>query len=87
VQAVADPVASQVDMYFGNASEMLPYFVSGDKLVEASIEAVNTRSVREKLIRSGIVPGGKTPDQVAEWFKAGKQAFAEAVEMTGLKHE
>jgi tripartite-type tricarboxylate transporter receptor subunit TctC len=30
VQAVADLVAGQVDMYFGNASEMLPHFGSGD---------------------------------------------------------
>jgi hypothetical protein len=30
-------------------------------LVEGSIEAVNTPSVREKLVQSGIVPGGTTP--------------------------
>ena len=135
VQAVADLVAGHVDMYFGNASEMLPHFGGGDmrllavatlkrlpqapdlpavaetlpgfqfgswngfmvprgtpkeiidKLVEGSIEAVNTPSVREKLIQSGIVPGGTTPDQVAERFKADKEAFAEAVEMIGLKPE
>jgi hypothetical protein len=49
--------------------------------------AVNKPSVRKKLIRSGIVPGGTIPDQVAERFKADKQAFAEAVEMIGLKPE
>jgi tripartite-type tricarboxylate transporter receptor subunit TctC len=135
VQAVADLVAGHVDMYFGNASEMLPYLGSGkmkllavatlgripqapdlpavaetlpgfqfgswngfmvpggtpteiiDKLVEGSIEAVRTPFVKEKLIQSGIVPGGTTPDQVAERFKADKKAFAEAVGMIGLKPE
>jgi tripartite-type tricarboxylate transporter receptor subunit TctC len=135
VQAVADLLAGHVDMYFGNASEMLPHLGSGnikllavatlnripqalnlpavaetlpgfqfsswngfmvpggtpkeiiDKLVEGSIEAVSTPSVREKLIQSGIVPGGTTPAQVAERFKADKKAFAEAVEIMGLKPE
>jgi tripartite-type tricarboxylate transporter receptor subunit TctC len=135
VQAVADLVAGHVDMYFGNASEMLPYLGSGkmkllavatlgripqapdlpavaetlpgfqfgswngfmvpggtpteiiDKLVEGSIEAVRTPFVKEKLIQSGIVPGGTTPDQVAERFKVDKKAFAEAVGMIGLKPE
>jgi tripartite-type tricarboxylate transporter receptor subunit TctC len=58
-----------------------------DKLVEGSIEAVNTPSVREKLVQSGIVPGGTTPDQVVERFKADKKAFAEAVAIMGLKPE
>jgi len=135
VQAVGDLLAGHVDMYFGNASEMLPYLDSGkikllavatpqrlpqapdlptvaetfpgfafgswngfmvpagtpreiiDKLVEGSIEAVNTSWVREKLIQSGIVPGGTTPAQVVERFKVDKKAFAEAVELMGLKPE
>jgi tripartite-type tricarboxylate transporter receptor subunit TctC len=135
VQAVGDLLAGHVDMYFGNASEMLPYLDSGklkllavatpqrlpqapdlptvaetfpgfqygswngfmvpagtpqeiiDKLVEGSIEAVNTPWVHEKLIQSGIVPGGTTPAQVVERFKADKKAFAEAVELMGLKPE
>ncbi len=135
VQAVGDLLAGHVDMYFGNASEMLPYLDSGkikllavatpqrlpqapdlpavaetfpgfafgswngfmvpagtpqkiiDKLVEGSIEAVNTPWVREKLVQSGIVPGGTTPAQVAERFKVDKEAFAEAVELLGLKPE
>jgi len=135
VQAVGDLIAGHVDMYFGNASEMLPHLDSGkirllavatskripqapslptvaetlpgfqygswngfmvpaktpkeviDKLVEGSIEAVNTPSVREKLVQSGIVPGGTTPDQVVERFKADKKAFAEAVAIMGLKPE
>jgi tripartite-type tricarboxylate transporter receptor subunit TctC len=135
VQAVGDLLAGHVDMYFGNASEMLPHLNGGkikllavatpsripqapdlpavaetfpgfqfgswngfmapagtpkeivDKLVEASIEAVNTPSVREKLVQSGIVPGGTTPAQVAERFKADKQAFADAVKVMGIKGE
>jgi tripartite-type tricarboxylate transporter receptor subunit TctC len=135
VQAVGDLIAGHVDMYFGNASEMLPHLDSGkirllavatpkripqapslptvaetlpgfqygswngfmvpaktpkeviDRLVEGSIEAVNTPSVREKLVQSGIVPGGTTPDQVVERFKADKKAFAEAVAIMGLKPE
>jgi tripartite-type tricarboxylate transporter receptor subunit TctC len=135
VQAVGDLIAGHVDMYFGNASEMLPHLDSGkmkllavatpqripqgpnlpavaetlpgfqfgswngfmvpagtpqeiiDKLVAGSIEAVNTPAVREKLVQSGIVPGGTTPTQVAERFKADKKAFAEAVEIMGLKPE
>src|ERR1700704_1133548 len=135
VQAVGDLLAGHVDMYFGNASEMLPHLNGGkikllavatpsripqapdlpavaetfpgfqfgswngfmapagtpkeiiDKLVEGSIEAVNTPSVKEKLVQSGIVPGGTTPAQVAERFKADKKAFAEAVEIMGLKPE
>jgi tripartite-type tricarboxylate transporter receptor subunit TctC len=135
VQAVGDLIAGHVDMYFGNASEMLPHLDSGkikllavatpqripqapnlpavaetlpgfqfgswngfmvpagtpqqiiDKLVAGSIEAVNTPAVREKLVQSGIVPGGTTPAQVAERFKADKKAFAEAVEIMGLKPE
>jgi tripartite-type tricarboxylate transporter receptor subunit TctC len=135
VQAVGDLLAGHVDMYFGNASEMLPYLDSGkikllavatpqrlpqapdlpavaetfpgfafgswngfmvpagtpqeiiDKLVEGSIEAVNTPWVRERLVQSGIVPGGTTPAQVAERFKSDKKAFAEAVELMGLKPE
>jgi tripartite-type tricarboxylate transporter receptor subunit TctC len=111
VQALADLVAGHVDMYFGNASEMLPHLNSGkikllaiatperipqapnlptvaetfpgfqfgswagfmapagtpkaivDKLVEGSIEAVNTPAVREKLLQVGVVPGGTTPAQ------------------------
>ena len=55
--------------------------------VEASIEAVNTPSVREKLVQSGIVPGGTTPGQVAERFKADKQVFADAVKVMGIKGE
>jgi tripartite-type tricarboxylate transporter receptor subunit TctC len=133
VQAVGDLLAGHVDMYFGNASEMLPHLNGGkikllavatpsripqapdlpavaetfpgfqfgswngfmapagtpkeivDKLVEASIEAVNTPSVREKLVQSGIVPGGTTPAQVAERFKADKQAFADAVKLMGTR--
>jgi tripartite-type tricarboxylate transporter receptor subunit TctC len=135
VQAMADLLAGHVDMYFGNASEMLPHLTSGkmkliavataqripqapdlptvaetlpgfafgswngfmvpqgtpqaiiDRLVEGSIEAVNTPAVREKLVQSGIVPGGTTPAQVAERFKADKRAFAEAVQIMGLKPE
>jgi tripartite-type tricarboxylate transporter receptor subunit TctC len=135
VQAVGDLIAGHVDMYFGNASEMLPHLDSGkmkllavatpqripqapnlpavaetlpgfqfgswngfmvpagtpqeiiDQLVAGSIEAVNTPSVREKLVQSGIVPGGTTPAQVAERFKADRKAFAEAVEIMGLKPE
>jgi tripartite-type tricarboxylate transporter receptor subunit TctC len=135
VQAVGDLLAGHVDMYFGNASEMLPYLNSGkikllavatagripqapdlpavgetlpgfqfgswngfmvpggtpkeiiDKLVEGSIEAVNTPSVREKLVQSGIVPGGTTPAQVAERFKADKKVFADAVQIMGLEKE
>ena len=135
VQAVGDLLAGHVDMYFGNASEMLPHLNGGkikllavatpsripqapdlpavaetfpgfqfgswngfmapagtpkeivDKLVEASIEAVNTPSVKEKLVQSGIVPGGTTPAQVAERFKADKQAFADAVKVMGIKGE
>jgi len=135
VQAVADLLAGHVDMYFGNASEMLPHLNSGrikllavataaripqapdlptvaetlpgfqfgswngfmvpggtpkeviDKLVEGSIEAVNTPSVREKLVQSGIVPGGTTPAQVAERFKADRKAFADAVQIMGLRPE
>jgi tripartite-type tricarboxylate transporter receptor subunit TctC len=135
VQAVADLVAGHVDVYFGNASEMLPHLGSErvrllavatptripqapnlpavaetlpgfqfgswngfmvpagtpqeiiDRLVEGSIEAVNTPSVKEKLVQSGIVPGGTTPAQVAERFKADKKAFAEAVQIMGLKPE
>ena len=135
VQAVGDLLAGHVDMYFGNASEMLPHLNGGkikllavatpsripqapdlptvaetfpgfqfgswngfmapagtpkeiiDKLVEASIEAVNTPSVREKLVQSGIVPGGTTPAQVAERFKADKQLFADAVKLMGIKGE
>jgi tripartite-type tricarboxylate transporter receptor subunit TctC len=135
VQAVGDLLAGHVDMYFGNASEMLPhlhgdkirllavateqripqapdlpavaetlpgfqfgswngFMVPGgtpreiiDRLVEGSIEAVNTPSVKEKLVQSGIVPGGTTPAQVAERFKADKKAFAEAVQIMGLKPE
>src|SRR5882757_2925671 len=135
VQAVGDLLAGHVDMYFGNASEMLPHLVSErvrllavatptripqapdlpavaetlpgfqfgswngfmvpggtpqaiiDRLVDGSIEAVNTPSVREKLVQSGIVPGGTTPAQVAERFKADKKAFAEAVQIMGLKPE
>jgi hypothetical protein len=57
-------------------------------VVRAGLDmAVNKPSVRKKLIRSGIVPGGTIPDQVAERFKTDKQAFAEAVEMIGLKPE
>jgi tripartite-type tricarboxylate transporter receptor subunit TctC len=135
MQTVGDLLAGHVDMYFGNASEMLPHLNGGkikllavatpsripqapdlpavaetfpgfqfgswngfmapagtpkeivDKLVEASIEAVNTPSVREKLVQSGIVPGGTTPAQVAERFKADKQAFADAVKVMGIKGE
>jgi tripartite-type tricarboxylate transporter receptor subunit TctC len=135
VQAVGDLLAGHVDMYFGNASEMLPHLDSGkikllavatasripqapdlptvaetlpgfqfgswngfmvpggtpkeiiDKLVEGSIEAVNTPSVKEKLVQSGIVPGGTTPAQVAERFKADKKVFADAVQIMGLKPE
>jgi tripartite-type tricarboxylate transporter receptor subunit TctC len=135
VQAIGDLLAGHVDMYFGNASEMLPHLNGGkikllavatpsripqapdlpavaetfpgfqfgswngfmapagtpkeivDKLVEASIEAVNTPSVREKLVQSGIVPGGTTPGQVAERFKADKQVFADAVKVMGIKGE
>ncbi len=58
-----------------------------DKLVEGSIEAVRTPAVREKLIQSGIVPGGTTPAEVAERFKADKQAFADAVKVIGIKPE
>jgi len=135
VQAIGDLLAGHVDMYFGNASEMLPHLNGGkikllavatpsripqapdlpavaetfpgfqfgswngfmapagtpkeivDKLVEASIEAVNTPSVREKLVPSGIVPGGTTPAQVAERFKADKQLFADAVKLMGIKGE
>jgi tripartite-type tricarboxylate transporter receptor subunit TctC len=135
IQAVADLVAGHVDVYFGNASEMLPHLSSErvrllavatptripqapnlpavaetlpgfqfgswngfmvpagtpqeiiDKLVEGSIEAVNTPSVKEKLVQGGIVPGGTTPAQVAERFKADKKAFAEAVQIMGLKPE
>jgi len=135
VQAVGDLLAGHVDMYFGNASEMLPHLTSNkirllavatekripqapnlpavaetlpgfqfgswngfmvpggtpqaiiDRLVDGSIEAVNTPSVREKLVQSGIVPGGTTPAQVAERFKADKKAFAEAVQIMGLKPE
>jgi tripartite-type tricarboxylate transporter receptor subunit TctC len=135
VQAVGDLLAGHVDMYFGNASEMLPHHNSGrikllavataeripqapdvpavaeifpnfafgswngfmapagtpkeiiDKLVEGSIEAVNTPSVREKLVQGGIVPGGTTPVQVAERFKADKQNFADAVRAMGVKPE
>jgi tripartite-type tricarboxylate transporter receptor subunit TctC len=135
VQAVGDLIAGHVDMYFGNASEMLPHLDSGkmkllavatsqripqapnlpavaetlpgfqfgswngfmvpagtpqdviDRLVAGSIEAVSTPSVREKLVQSGIVPGGTTPAQVAERFKADRKAFAEAVEIMGLKPE
>lgn len=135
VQAIGDLLAGHVDMYFGNASEMLPHLNGGkikllavatpsripqapdlpavaetfpgfqfgswngfmapagtpkeiiDKLVEASIEAVNTPSVKEKLAQSGIVPGGTTPAQVAEQFKADKQAFADAVKVMGIKGE
>ena len=135
VQAVGDLIAGHVDMYFGNASEMLPHLDSGkmkllavatpqripqapnlpavaetlpgfqfgswngfmvpagtpqdvvDRLVAGSIEAVNTPSVREKLVQSGIVPGGTTPAQVVERFKADRKAFAEAVELMGLKPE
>ncbi len=135
IQAVGDLLAGHVDMYFGNASEMLPHLHSDrikliavatperipqaptlpavaetlpgfqfgswngfmvpngtpkevvDKLVEGSIEAVNTPSVKEKLIQSGIVPGGTTPAQVVERFKADKKAFADAVHIMGLKPE
>jgi len=135
VQALGDLLAGHVDMYFGNASEMLPHLKSGrikliaiatparipqapdlpavaetfpgfqfgswngfmvpggtpqaiiDKLVEGSIEAVRTPAVREKLIQSGIVPGGTTPAEVAERFKADKQAFADAVKVIGIKPE
>ena len=135
VQAVEDLLAGHVDMYFGNASEMLPHLNSGkikllavatasripqapdlpavaetlpgfqfgswngfmvpggtpkeiiDKLVEGSIEAVNTPSVKEKLVQSGIVPGGTTPAQVAERFKADRKVFADAVQIMGLKPE
>ena len=135
VQAVGDLLAGHVDMYFGNASEMLPHLSSGkikllavatpgripqapdlpavaemfpgfafgswngfmapagtpkeiiDRLVEGSIEAVNTPSVREKLVQSGIVPGGTTPAQVIERFKADKQNFADAVRVMGIKPE
>ncbi len=135
VQAVADLLAGHVDMYFGNASEMLPHLHSDrirllavatparipqapdlpavaetlpgfqfgswngfmapagtpkeiiDKLVEASIEAVNTPSVKEKLVQSGIVPGGTRPAQVTERFKADRQVFADAVKAMGLKPE
>ena len=135
VQALGDLLAGHVDMYFGNASEMLPHLNSGkirllavatpnripqapdlptvaetlpgfafgswngfmapagtpqgiiDKLVEGSIEAVNTPSVKEKLVQSGIVPGGTTPAQVAEQFKADKQAFADAVKTMGITPE
>jgi tripartite-type tricarboxylate transporter receptor subunit TctC len=135
VQAVGDLLAGHVDMYFGNASEMLPHHNSGrikllavatseripqapdvpavaetfpnfafgswngfmapagtpkeiiDKLVEGSIEAVNTPSVREKMVQGGIVPGGTTPVQVAERFKTDKQNFADAVKAMGVKPE
>jgi tripartite-type tricarboxylate transporter receptor subunit TctC len=135
VQALGDLLAGHVDMYFGNASEMLPHLHSGkirllavatatripqapdlpavaetfpgfaygswngfmvpagtpkeivDRLVEGSIEAVNTPTVRDRLVQSGVVPGGTTPAQVAERFKADKQAFAEAVRIMGLKPE
>jgi tripartite-type tricarboxylate transporter receptor subunit TctC len=135
VQAVGDLIAGHVDMYFGNASEMLPHLDSGkmkliavatpkripqapnlpavaetlpgfqfgswngfmvpaktpkeiiDKIVEGSIEAVNTPAVREKLVQAGIVPGGTKPEQVAERFKADRAAFAEAVAIMGLKPE
>jgi tripartite-type tricarboxylate transporter receptor subunit TctC len=135
VQAVADLLAGHVDMYFGNASEMLPHLGGGkirliavatqnripqapdlptvaetfpgfqfgswngfmvpagtpkpviDKLVEGSIEAVNTPAVNKKLVQSGIVPGGTTPAQVAERFKADRELFAEAVRIMGLKPE
>jgi hypothetical protein len=33
------------------------------------------------------VPGGTTPAQVAERFKADKQMFADAVKVIGLKAE
>ena len=48
---------------------------------------MNTPAVREKLVQSGIVPGGTTPAQVAERFKADKKAFAEAVKIMRLKPE
>ena len=135
VQAIGDLLAGHVDMYFGNASEMLPHlhgervrllavatpnripqapdlpavaetfpgFAFGswngfmapagtpqaiiDKMVEGTIEAVNTPSVKDKLVQSGIVPGGTTPAQVAERFKADKQIFADAVKAMGIKPE
>ena len=46
-----------------------------------------TRPVTEKLVQSGIVPGGTTPAQVAERFKADKQLFADAVKLMGIKGE
>jgi hypothetical protein len=58
-----------------------------DKLVEGSIEVVNTPSVKEKLVQSGIVPGGTMPAQVAERFKADRKVFADAVQIMGRKPE
>jgi tripartite-type tricarboxylate transporter receptor subunit TctC len=134
-QAVGDLLAGHVDMYFGNASEMLPHMDSGkikllavaspvpipqapklppvaevlpgfqfgswngflvpngtpkpiiDRLVEGSIEAVNTPSVRERLVQSGIVPGGTTPMQVAARFNADRPLYAEAAKIMGTKPE
>jgi hypothetical protein len=57
-----------------------PSFVTDAEVEQAAI-------VREKLMQSGIVPGGTMPAQVVERFKADKKAFAEAVAVMGLRPE
>jgi tripartite-type tricarboxylate transporter receptor subunit TctC len=80
VQAVADLVAGHVDMYFGNASEMLPHFAGGDMrlLAVATLkrlpQAPDLPAVAETLpgFQFGswngfMVPRG-TPKEIIDWL-------------------
>ena len=56
-----------------------------EKIRGAIIELVNAPSMKDKLTKLGIVPGGQSKEEVAATFKKDAASFSEAVAAAGIK--
>lgn len=58
-----------------------------EKLRGTIVELVNSPTMKDRLTKLGIVPGGQTREEVAATFRKDAESFAEAVKAAGIKKQ
>ncbi|MGZ3311597.1 MAG: tripartite tricarboxylate transporter substrate-binding protein, partial [Xanthobacteraceae bacterium] len=82
-------LTGEIDVYFGNASELLQQAASGRVrlLARETRNAAKDAGIADRLLKLGIEPSGADPDEFAEVIRAERDFYRAAAAAAGIKME